>query len=79
MLTKLDYYERFLIDYYNLSGRNNLTEGKTMFQRYYLRLQHDKEIYPNHNGYVVVPTHLVDCFLLWWKEKDMQERKMQIH
>ena len=54
MLTKLDYYERFLIDYYNLSDRNNLADGKAMFQRCYLQLQHDKEIYPKHNGSDVV-------------------------
>ena len=79
MLTKITHYEQFLIDYYNLSERVKSEDGMRLFQNAYIQLDHDKDMLPNHNGYCIVPSHLVQCFLLWWKERKMLEKKHLIH
>lgn len=82
MLTTLKNYEEFLIYYYNLCTSNPVVQdGVKFWSLEYIKFKHDLEVYPQiyAQGNYLVDDKLKECFLVWYRDKDKMQRKMEIH
>lgn len=82
MITTTKNYEEFIIHYYHLCLTNpEVKDGVKFWTLEYLRFKHDLVTYPQYlsQGNYLVDDNLKECFLIWWRDKDKMQRKLEIH